>query len=169
MRYLKDFARMFESSGNEGLIAALDNYMVELKDIGMEVSVGETNVHGIDAKGVCLEVVYDTKAGIHDITAAKDFLIGAVGVAEDHGKKIAGNKDSYVEVEIGEEICPSCGSYDVVSGQKYERGRSYYECKDCGETGDDDDFISRYLDIESAEDISKAMYWKPIAITLVFV
>lgn len=63
---------------------------------------------------------------------------------------------SYVELTVEEEMCPSCGSVDFVTDYKYERGRASYECEDCGETGGQDDFVNRHLDIgdEPGRDVS---------------
>ena len=71
------------------------------------------------------------------------------GFCEQNGYNLItdGLDGSYVELVKEEEMCPSCGRENFTTDYRYERGRTNYECNDCGETGDQDDFVNRHLDI----------------------
>jgi hypothetical protein len=71
------------------------------------------------------------------------------GFCEQNGYNLItdGLDGSYVELVKEEEMCPSCGRVNFTTDYRYERGRTNYECNDCGKTGDQDDFVNRHLDI----------------------
>lgn len=143
MRHIK----MFENfGGEESLKGEVAMIFSEFTDLG-----GELGIDVVDNRLYLSIVSKDTMAGFEGEERE------AVAAAFDRMSDFCGNKGyhvitdgvdaSYVELVEEEEMCPSCGSIDFSTDYRYERGRSNYECNDCGETGDDDDFVNRHLDI----------------------
>lgn len=142
MKYVKLFEE-FEGKGPESEIRMMFSEFTDLD--------GELNLDIVDNRIYLGLVAKDTTNGF-DSNEREVILDGfnrMEGFCEQNGYNLItdGVDGSYVELVEEEEMCPSCGSVDFATDYKYERGRTNYECNDCGETGDQDDFVNRHLDI----------------------
>ena len=144
MRYIKLFE---DHSGSESLKSEIRMIFSDFTDLE-----GEFGIDVVDNRIYLSIVAKDTMYGFDE--KERDALLSAFArmepFCEDRGYHVItdGVDGSYVELVQEEEMCPSCGSIDFSSDYRYERGRTYYECNDCGETGDQDDFVNRHLDIK---------------------
>jgi len=138
---------MFEDhAGSESVKSEVGMIFSEFTDLD-----GELNLDVVDNRIYLGLVAKDTTNGF-DSNEREVILDGfnrMEGFCEQNGYNLItdGVDGSYVELVEEEEMCPSCGSDDFVTDYRYERGRTNYECNDCGETGDQDNFVNRHLDI----------------------
>jgi hypothetical protein len=142
MRYIK----LFEDYEVNSVDSTVRMMFSEFTDLD-----GELNLDIVDNRIYLGLVAKDTTNGF-DSNEREVILDGfnrMEGFCEQNGYNLItdGVDGSYVELVEEEEMCPSCGSVDFVTDYKYERGRTNYECNDCGETGDQHDFVNRHLDI----------------------
>ena len=142
MKYVKLFEE-FEDKRPESEIRMIFSEFTDLD--------GELNLDIIDNRIYLGLVAKDTTNGF-DSNEREVILDGfnrMEGFCEKNGYNLItdGLDGSYVELVKEEEMCPSCGRFDFTTDYRYERGRTNYECNDCGKTGDQDDFVNRHLDI----------------------
>lgn len=142
MRYIK----LFEDYEVNSVDSTVRMMFSEFTDLD-----GELNLDIVDNRIYLGLVAEDTTNGF-DSNEREVILDGfnrMEGFCEQNGYNLItdGLDGSYVELVKEEEMCPSCGSEDFTTYYRYERGRTNYECNDCGETGDQDDFVNRHLDI----------------------
>lgn len=142
MRYIK----LFEDYEVNSVDSTVRMMFSEFTDLD-----GELNLDIVDNRIYLGLVAEDTTNGF-DSNEREVILDGfnrMEGFCEQNGYNLItdGLDGSYVELVKEEEMCPSCGSEDFTTDYRYERGRTNYECNDCGETGDQDDFVNRHLDI----------------------
>jgi PKD repeat protein len=143
MRYIKMFEDHAESESVKSEVGMIFSEFTDLD--------GELNLDVVDNRIYLGLVAKDTTNGF-DSNEREVILDGfnrMEGFCEQNGYNLItdGVDGSYVELVEEEEMCPSCGSDDFVTDYRYERGRTNYECNDCGETGDQDNFVNRHLDI----------------------
>jgi tRNA(Ile2) C34 agmatinyltransferase TiaS len=142
MRYIK----LFEDYEVNSVDSTVRMIFSEFTDLD-----GELHLDIIDNRIYLGLVAKDTTNGF-DSNEREVILDGfnrMEGFCEQNGYNLItdGVDGSYVELVKEEEMCPKCGSIEFSTDYKYERGRTNYECNDCGETGDQDDFVNRHLDI----------------------
>ena len=142
MRYIK----LFEDYEVNSVDSTVRMIFSEFTDLD-----GELHLDIIDNRIYLGLVAKDTTNGF-DSNEREVILDGfnrMEGFCEQNGYNLItdGVDGSYVELVKEEEMCPKCGSEDFTTDYRYERGRTNYECNDCGETGDQDDFVNRHLDI----------------------
>lgn len=143
MRYIKFFEEY------DSLDSAVRMIFSEFTDLD-----GELNLDIVDNRIYLGLVAKDTMYGFDE--KERDALIDCFNrmqsFCEEKGYHIItdGVDGSYVELVQEEEMCPRCGSIEFSTDYKYERGRTNYECNNCGETGDQDDFVNRHLDIKES-------------------
>jgi hypothetical protein len=68
---------------------------------------------------------------------------------------------SYFELVEAETKCPECGHYEIdSSGYDYDTGRSFSECtrKNCGYTGDDEEFEDKYTNFYDFEKLNEILF-----------
>ena len=142
MRYIK----LFEDYEVNSVDSTVRMIFSEFTDLD-----GELNLDIVDNRIYLGLVAEDTTNGF-DSNEREVILDGfnrMEGFCEKNGYNLItdGLDGSYVELVKEEEMCPSCGRENFTTDYRYERGRTNYECNDCGETGDQDDFVNRHLDI----------------------
>ena len=142
MRYIK----LFEDYEVNSVDSTVRMIFSEFTDLD-----GELHLDIVDNRIYLGLVAKDTTNGF-DSNEREVILDGfnrMEGFCEQNGYNLItdGVDGSYVELVQEEEMCPSCGSDDFTTDYRYERGRTNYECNDCGETGDQDNFVNRHLDI----------------------
>lgn len=142
MRYIK----LFEDYEVNSVDSTVRMIFSEFTDLD-----GELNLDIVDNRIYLGLVAKDTTNGFdsNECEVILDGFNRMEGFCEQNGYNLItdGVDGSYVELVKEEEMCPSCGSEDFTTDYRYERGRTNYECNDCGETGDQDDFVNRHLDI----------------------
>lgn len=144
MRYLKVYE---DFSGSDSVVQEIKMIFSDFTDLD-----GEFGIDVVDNRIYLSIVAKDTMYGFDK--EERDALISAFArmgsFCEDHGYHVItdGVDGSYVELVQEEEMCPSCGSPDFTTDYKYESGRTYYECNDCGHGGGQDDFVNRHVDIK---------------------
>lgn len=142
MRYIK----LFEDYEVNSVDSTVRMMFSEFTDLD-----GELHLDIVDNRIYLGLVAKDTTNGFdsNECEVILDGFNRMEGFCEQNGYNLItdGVDGSYVELVKEEEMCPSCGSEDFTTDYRYERGRTNYECNDCGETGDQDDFVNRHLDI----------------------
>lgn len=154
MRYIK----LYEDFSESSIIKEIKMIFSDFTDVD-----GELIINVVDNM-ICLGLVAKDTSGKKDsgfsVKEREALLSGFARMdsfCEDHGYHLItdGVDGSYVELVEEKEMCPSCGLNNLTTDYNYERGRTYYECNDCGEEGGQDDFVNRHLDIkdENGSDI----------------
>jgi len=142
MRYIK----LFEDYEVNSVDSTVRMMFSEFTDLD-----GELNLDIVDNRIYLGLVAKDTTNGFdsNECEVILDGFNRMEGFCEQNGYNLItdGLDGSYVELVKEEEMCPSCGRENFTTDYRYERGRTNYECNDCGETGDQDDFVNRHLDI----------------------
>lgn len=143
MRYIK----LYEDFSESSIIKEIKMIFSDFTDVD-----GELIINVVDNRIYLSIVAKDTMYGFdkEEREALLSTFARMEPFCEDHGYHVItdGVDGSYVELVQEEEMCPSCGSIDFSTDFKYVRGRTYYECNDCGQEGDQDDFVNRHLDIK---------------------